>query len=159
LREVAGKLEDDILRRGGTIARTPAGAIVVNLDVSFVKWGPRDKPPGLLFTSLGILAIPAIVIGDSLPMSTWTAADAAALTALGLGAFFDAAIALTPTMNAEAVWEATIVTDDQVLMRLREPVYIRAQDIPLYAKATSLSPLSSWSASAPLHPRVVRYDP
>jgi hypothetical protein len=159
VREVANELESDILRRGGTIARIPAGATVVNLDVNFVKWGPRDKPPGLLGTTAAILAIPAIVIGASAPMSTWTAADAAAFTAIGVGVVADAAIALTPTMNAEAVWEATIVTNDQVVMKVQEPIYIRAHDIPLYAKATNLSPLSSWSSNAPLRARTIRFDP
>jgi hypothetical protein len=159
VRQVASELQDDILRSGGTIARSPTGATVVNLDVDFVRWGPRDKPPGLLGTTLGILAVPGIVIGASVPMSTWTAADAAAFTALGVGAFSDAVIALTPTMNAEAVWKATIVTPDRVIMNLQEPVYIRARDIPLYAKGTSLSPVASWTGSAPLRTRLVRYDP
>jgi hypothetical protein len=159
VREVASELESDILRSGGTIARTPAGATIVNLDVNFVKWGPRDKPPGLLGTTAALLAIPAIVIGASAPMSTWTAADAAAFTAVGVGIVADAAIALTPTMNAEAIWEATIVTNDQVVMRVQEPIYIRAHDIPLYAKATNLSPLSSWSSYAPLRTRTIRFDP
>jgi hypothetical protein len=159
VREVANELEDDILRMGGTIARAPAGATVVNLDVNFVKWGPRDKPPGLLGTTAAVLAIPGIVIGASAPMSTWTAADAAAFTAVGVGVLSDAIIALTPTMNAEAIWEATIVTNDKVVMKLQEPVYIRARDVPLYAKETSLSPVSSWSSNAPLRPRLVRYDP
>jgi hypothetical protein len=159
VRAVADELEADIARGGGSVARAPAGATVVNLDVNFVRWGPRDKPPGLLGTTLGLLAIPGIVIGASQPMSTWTAANAAAFTAVGVGAFVDTVIALTPTMSAEAVWAATIVTDDQVIMKLQEPIYVRAPDIPLYAKATTLSPASSWSESAPLHARVIRYDP
>jgi hypothetical protein len=159
VREVANELEGDILRRGGVIARTPAGATVVNLDVNFVRWGPRDKPPGLLGTTASVLAIPGIVMAASAPMSPWTWADAAAFTAVGVGVLSDAAIALTPTMNAEAVWEATIVTNDRVVMRLQEPVYIRAKDIPLYRKETSLSPVASWSSDAPLRPRLVRFDP
>jgi hypothetical protein len=154
--EVAGELESDIVQGGGVVARSPT---VVNLDVNFVRWGPRDKPPGLVGTELAVLAIPGIVLGASAPMSTWAAADAAALTALGLGAFADAAIALTPTMNAEAVWEATIVTDDRVVMKLQEPVYIRAPDIPLYRKVASLGPMSSWSQPAPLRARMIHYDP
>jgi hypothetical protein len=31
---------------------------------------------------------------------------------------------MTPTMNAEAVWQAPIVTNDRVVMKLQEPVYI-----------------------------------
>jgi hypothetical protein len=159
VQQVAARLGSDVVQSGGVLARQPAGATVVNLDVNFVRWGPRDKPPGLLGTVAGISAIPGIVIGASVPMSTWTAANAAAFTAVGLGAFYDAVIALTPTMNAEAVWEATVVTDDRVIMKLQEQVYIRAPDIPLYAKATSVRPVSSWGTESPLRSRVIRYDP
>ena len=159
VREVADELESDIMQRGGRVARSPAGATVVNLDVNFVRWGPRDKPPGLLFTTLGAMALPFIVIGDSMPMSTWAAADAWAAAAIGYGVVADTAITLTPTMNAEAVWNATIVTNDQVVMKLQEPIYIRAPDIPLYAKAANLSPISSWSSIAPLRAHLIRYDP
>ena len=62
-------------------------------------------------------------------------------------------------MNAEAVCEATIVTNDQVIMQLQQPVYIRAPDIPLYRKATSLGLLASWTDAAPLRSRRIRYDP
>jgi hypothetical protein len=160
VRHIADALESDILRRGGTVTRSPDGATVVNLDVNFVQWGPRDKPAGLLGTTLGLAAIPGIVIGASAPMSTWTAVDAASFAAVGYGALFDALIALYPTMNAEAVWQATIVTNDRVVMKLQEPVYIRSPDIPLYAKETSVSPLSSWSSgNRTLRPRTIRYDP
>jgi hypothetical protein len=159
VQHVADELEADILMRGGKIARSPSRATVVNLDVNFVQWGPRDKPPGLLGTTAAILAVPGIVMGASAPMSTWTAADAAAFTAAGVGVLADAAIALTPTMNAEAIWQATIVTNDRVVMKLQEPVYIRSPDIPLYAKETSLSPVASWGSNEPLRPRLVRYDP
>jgi hypothetical protein len=37
-RMVASKLEADVLRTGGTVARSPYGATVVNLDVEFVRW-------------------------------------------------------------------------------------------------------------------------
>jgi hypothetical protein len=159
IRQVADELEADILRRRGTITRSPVNATVVNLDVTFIRWGPRDKPPGLLGTTLGILAIPPTVIAASAPMSTWTAADAAVFTALGLGVFMDGLIALTPTMNAEAVWQATIVNDDKIVMRLQEPIYVRALDPPLYAKETSLAPAASWSSATPLRQRTIRYDP
>ncbi|HEY2617324.1 MAG TPA: hypothetical protein VGI78_08305 [Acetobacteraceae bacterium] len=159
VRQVADELQRDVLRSGGAVARSPAGATVVNLDVNFVRWGPRDKPPGPIGTLAAVVAIPGIVIGASEPMSVWTGADAAAFTAVGLGVLLDTAVALTPTMNAEAVWEATIVADDQVIMRLQDQVYIRTPDIPLYAKATSLSPITSWQDHAPLRSRVIRFDP
>jgi len=160
VRQVANELEGDILRRGGAIARTPAGATVVNLNVNFVSWGPRDKSPGLLGTTASALTIPAIVVGDSLPLSKWAAAAAAGAGLIGVGVLADTIIAVTPTMNAEAVWEATIVSHDQVLMKVQEPVYIRADDIALYAKAVNLGPLTTWSSSTmPLGVRTVRFDP
>lgn len=159
VRQVGNELEAEILRRGGSIARRPDGATVVNLDVDVVRWGPRDKPPGLVGTTMAVSAIPGIIIGASAPMSLWTAADAASSTTGGFGIFADLIAAMTPTMNAEAVWEATIVTDDRLVMKLQEPIYIRAPDIPLYAKATNLSPVASWKYSAPLVARQIRYAP
>jgi hypothetical protein len=160
IHQVSDELAADIMRRGGIVARSPDGATVVNLDVNFIQWGPRDKPPGLAGTTVGILSIPGIIIGASAPLSTWAAARAAAYTALGVGAFLDGVIALTPTMNAEAIWQATIVTNDRIVMKLQEPVYIRSPDIPLYAKDTTVSPVSSWTNnSGSLRPRTIRYDP
>ena len=159
VRQVADQLERDVLQSGVAVARSPAGATVVNLDVNFVRWGPRDKLPGPIGTLAAVVAIPGIVIGASQPMSIWTAAGTAAFTAAGLGVLHDTVVALTPTMNAEAVWEATIVADDRVIMRLQDQVYIRAPDIPLYAKATSLSSITSWRDEVPLRSRPIRYDP
>ena len=159
VRQVGQALESDILRRGGEIARTPRGATVVNLDVNFVRWGPRDKPAGLLGTMAGALAIPVIGVGDSLPLSTWAAGAAAGVGLLGVGALADTIIAITPTMNAEAVWEATIVSNDRVVMKLQDPIYIRADDIPLYARSVNLGPVSTWSHALPLGVRTIRYDP
>jgi hypothetical protein len=160
VRMVARELESDVLQSGGVVVRSPNGATVVNLDVDFVRWSPRDKPPGLLGTAAAITAIPGIVIGASAPMSTWTAAGAASFAALGYGLFYDAVIAMTPLTNAEAVWKATIITDDRVVMSLHEPVYIRAGDIPLYAKAAAIAPTPSWSNRQPsLAARPMRFDP
>jgi len=158
LRMVGDELEREILRRGGVIARMPTGATVVNLDVDFVQWGPRDKPPGLLATGAGVLTIPAAVIGASQPMSAWTAAGAAGVTAVGVGVLSDTVLAMTPTMNAEAIWKATLLEDNRVVMRLQQPIYIRSNDIPLYAKANTLSPISSDRANSTLQPRTLRYD-
>jgi len=159
LHEVADCLEKDVLRRGGTIARTADGATVVNLGVTVVKWGPRDKPPGLLGTTAALLTTPAIVLASSFPMETWVAADAAGATAAGVGILADGIIAMTPTMNAEAVWSATVATSDRVLMKLSEPVYIRADDIPLYAARVTLGPVISWTSAMPLRTRTIRFDP
>lgn len=160
VREVASELESAVQRTGATVVRSPAGATVVNLDVDFVRWSPRDKPPGLAGTTAAVFGVPALVIADSTPMSTWTAADAAAFSAFGLGFLTDALIALTPTTNAEAIWKATIIVNGQLVMSLHQPVYIRAGDIGLYAKTTDLAPLSSWTGSERGLPvRQIRYDP
>ncbi|WP_158932818.1 hypothetical protein [Acidisphaera sp. S103] len=160
VREVAGELEADILSRGGSVSRTPTGATVVNLDVDFVAWSPRDKPPGLVGTMAGLASLQGTLIGASVPMSRWTAADAAAFSAIGVGAAADMVVALTPTSNTEAIWQASVVTSDQVVMRLQEPVYVRNRDIPLYAKTANLMPVASWSAGdATLAPRLLHLDP
>ena len=159
IQQVASELESEILARGGTIARTPTGATVVNLDVNFVQWGPRDKPPGLDGTMAAITTIPGIIIGASVPMSTWTWADVAGFSAAGYGVLSDLWLASYPTMNAEAVWQATIVTDQQVVLKVSEPVYIRSPDIPLYAKSASLTPVASWSSTPALATRRIRFDP
>jgi hypothetical protein len=160
IRQVATELEADILARGGTVARTPAGATVVNLDVDFVTWSPRDKPPGLVGTTAAVATIPGTVIGASQPMNEWTAANAAGLSAVGVGAAADTIVALTPTSNAEAIWQASIVTGDQVVMQLQQPIYVRDRDIPLYTKTLTLAPVASWGdATAALVPRPLRLDP
>ena len=102
IRAVGDALQGDILARGGTVARTPEGATVVNLDATVVVRGP---------------------------------------------------------LTTEAVWRATIVAGDRVLMSRQEPLYIRDWDIPLYANVASLAPIPSWGSGAPLPVRRVRYDP
>jgi len=160
LREVAGEIEADALRHGGTIARTMSGATVVNLGVSFVQWSPRDKPPGPLGTPAAALAVTGLVLADlGQPYSYAGALTAAGVTAGALGVASDIAVAMTPRTNAEAVWEATIVSADSVIMRLREPVYIRSGDIGLYATGTGLAPAASWSESRRLAVTQVRYQP
>ena len=159
LREVANQVEADILQHGGAIARTPAGATVVNLDVSFVQWSPRDKPPGMLGTEAAAIAATGAVLAGSGPYSYVGALTAAGITAGIVGVAADFSTAITPTSNTEAVWEATVVAGDSVLMRLREPVYIRNNDIALYAKSTDLAPASSWGSSRPLPAVRVRFQP
>jgi hypothetical protein len=157
--QVATQLKADILARGGAVARVPIGATVVNLDVDFVAWSRRDKPPGLLGTT-AVLATPGIVIGASEPMATWTTADAAGAAAAGLGIFIDGLIAMTPLTNAEAIWQASVVTDDQVVMRVQKPLYVRDRDIPLYAAIAHLTPVVSWTeANAALVARPLRLAP
>ena len=159
LRDVAARLESEILRRGGAVARTPAGATVVNLDVDFLRWSPRDKPPGLDATLAGVAAFPGVLIASSAPMARWTAADAAVSTAVGAGLAIDLLTALTPTSNSEAVWDATVMSQDRVVMHMRRPVYVRDADLPLYARASGLAPAASWGGATTLAVRTVRFDP
>ena len=158
--QVATELRADILARGAIVARNPVGATVINLDVDFVKWSPRDKPPGLTGSVAAVEGISGVVVAASLPMSTWTAADAAASGAAGFGILSDALIALTPLSNSEAVWKASVVTDDQVVLSLQKPIYIRDRDISLYAKTADLTPVASWTdANEPLTARPLRLAP
>jgi hypothetical protein len=159
LREVAGEIEADVLRRGGTVSRRVAGATVVNLAVSFVQWSPRDKPPGLLGTEAAAAVVIGGVLADSGPYSYAGGLTAAAVTAGIVGVASDLAVAATPRSNAEAVWEAEIVTADSVIMRLRAPVYIRSGDIGLYATRADVAPALSWSEGRALLATPVRYQP
>jgi hypothetical protein len=112
INEVAIELERDILSGGGTIARTPSNATVVNLDVDFVKCGPRPHR--------------ADFGGD----------------------------------YAEAIWQASVVTGDRVIMQLQRPMYIQTQDIPLYSKTVNLSRSVSWNDNAAALPaRQIRLAP
>jgi hypothetical protein len=45
VRAVAAQLESDILDSGAVVARNPAGATVVNLDVNFFQWGLATSHP------------------------------------------------------------------------------------------------------------------
>jgi hypothetical protein len=160
LQNVAEELQNDILSRGGSIARSANGAIVVNLDVAVISWGPRDKPPGLVGTTGAAIAITGILTGTAAGTWTpWQAARAASWITAAAGVATDLAIALTPTMNAEAVWQASVVTPDRVMMRVREPIYIRDMDVPLYYGDVKLAPVASFGVSSPLRARPVRYDP
>ena len=58
---------------------------------------------------------------------------------------FGLVLAMTPTSNSEAIWQASVVTDTQVVMRVEKPVYVRDHDIPLYTKSATLMPLASWT--------------
>jgi len=159
LHEVAEELQNDILHEGGHVARSPAGASVINLSVDFIKWSPRDKPPGGAFTALGAAAGVGILVGATTPWSHWTGAWDEALLATGAGLLTDTVIALTPTMNAEAIWEASIVSPDRLLFDLREPIYIREGDIPLYSGNVRLAHISSPGPTSTLVARRIRLDP
>ena len=121
--------------------------------------GLQEEPPGLLGTG-------AAVADPSWHSDRRVGADVH-LDSGGRGRIYgsrswkflsDAIIAMTPTMNAEAIWKATILADDRVVMKIQQPVYIRTVYIPLYAKGTSLGPSSSDSGGGPLRALTIRYD-
>jgi hypothetical protein len=117
LKEVAGEVQAEVLRRGGTVARTPTTATVVNLGVDFVRWSPRDKPPAPLIAAgtAGALLTGA-ALASAAPYSTAGALAAAGITAGAWGLASDAVLAMTPMSNTEAILQATIVTRDSVVM-------------------------------------------
>lgn len=175
LREASHQLQSDILHAGGQVARSPAGASVINLDVDFVKWSPRDKPPGAYFSALGAAAGTSLLLATTLPDGTAVhhhgfgagaarmgASDALLASGAGIiaaGLITDTLIALTPTMNAEAIWEASIVSPDRVLFDIREPIYIREGDIPFYYGNVQLAQVPSPGPPALLASRRIRLDP
>jgi hypothetical protein len=93
--------------------------------------------------------------GDILARGGTVARTASGATVVNL----DVTVVARGPETTEAVWQAAVVADDQVLMQLSEAVYIRDWDIPLYAKVVSLAPTSSWNPAIPLPVRRVRYDP
>lgn len=60
-------------------------------------------------------------------------------------------------MNAVAVWQAVVMTNDRQVLKLEEPGYARASDIPLSAKGASLRPIGLRTAPAPLSSRFLRH--
>jgi hypothetical protein len=132
LHQVATQLESIIILTGAVVARAPAEATVVNLDVDFIRWSGGGTTIGPLYEA----------------------------AAIAVGAFTDTVVAFVPTSRTEIVWQATIVADDQVLMNLHDKAYIREDDIPLYARATKLAPIASMGVSTQTpRARQIRYDP
>lgn len=120
------------MTRGFVVATSATGAWVINLKVDVIRWGPRDKPPGTLGVVPGTLAaVGDFVVGD---FST----------------------ALTPTSNSEVAWEATILGDRAILLSVREPLYVRDNDLPLYYGGAETAEIGT--PTFVLSPRRVRYD-
>jgi len=149
LHEVRNALEQEILHRGGTLSRSPANSIVVNLEVDVVQWGTHLRIPGGLATVAGLAAGTAILLNDAAPLSP----AAGFGIAVGAGLVADAILALTPDTNTEAVWKVSVLSSDQVLMTASGPMYISASDIPLYESRTRLSPVVSLTAAVAPRPR------
>jgi hypothetical protein len=128
---------------------------VVNLDIDVVQWGARERVPGGWATVAGLAAGTAILLNDAAPLSP----AAGFGLAVGTGLVTDAALALTPQTNTEVVWNASVLSADQVLLNVGAPVYVTASDIPLYASRTRFSPTVSFSASSAPISRTLRYVP
>jgi hypothetical protein len=155
LQEVRQGLQDEILRRGGTLSRMPANSVVVNLDVDVVRWGARNQPAAGLATVAGLAAGTGVLLANAAPLSPAAGFGIAA----GAGLALDAILAMTPRTNTEAIWKASIIAEDQVVLSISGPVYIGPSDASLYASETRLSPTVSFSAANQPIPRQLRFVP
>ena len=144
LQSVAESLRTNIVNSGGAIARTPAGAVVINLQVDHVKHGPREQPAGGEFTALGTaVAVGAAISGGTPYANPWIAAAVAGGSALAGGILADAYLSQYPLMTGEVMWRASIVTPQQVLMRVGSTVYVSSGDLALYAGDVTLSEMTT----------------
>lgn len=153
-------LEADILRRGGIVARGPAQAVIVNLEVDVVRWSPRPPWQDGTFTALGLAAGAGVMIADHSVaaggIGLTALQGALALGALGLAA--DLVRASSPAQfGSEAAWQASIYVSDRLAFRLRQPMYIRTNDAPLYVAHSNLAPINT-GGNVSLPVRAVRYD-
>jgi len=163
LQSVSASLQSAIIAAGGTVARTPEGATVINLRVDFVRHGPREQAPGGAGTVAGAAYGMSSIAGSSAMANAsttmWPAAGAAAGAALATGFLADQFLLANPTMAAEATWQASISTSKQVLMQIGAPMYIASGDVPLYAGDVRLAEMTSPGAATNVAVRKMRYDP
>jgi hypothetical protein len=71
----------------------------------------------------------------------------------------DAILAMTPQTDTEAIWKASVVSADRVVLSISGPVYIGPSDASLYLSETRLSPMVSFSAANQPIPRQLRFVP
>jgi hypothetical protein len=159
LQEVGDTLKADITNRGGTIARVPDGAVVINLQVDYLKHGPRDQLPGGELTAIAVASGAGALISAMSPATTWASGGIAAGTLLGAAVLGDVYKSAYPVMNGEVIWRASIVSPQQVLMQVGAPLYVSAGDIPLYAGNVKLAQLTTPGVSTMVEARRMRYDP
>jgi len=159
LQAVADTLKADIANHGGTVARIPDGAVVINLQVGYVKHGPRDQLPGGELTALSVAAVAGGIIAGVSPTSSWAAGGTAAGALVAAAVAGDVYKGMYPTLNGELIWQASIVTPQQVLMQVGAPLYVSASDIPLYAGDVTLTQMTTPGAPTVLEARRMRYDP
>jgi len=159
LQEVATTLKTDITNRGGTIARVPDGAVVINLQVDYLKHGPRDQLAGGELTAIAVASAAGGLISAMSPANTWATGGIAAGTLLGAAVLGDMYKSAYPVMTGEVMWQASIVSPQQVLMQVGAPLYVSAGDIPLYAGDVKLAQLTTPGTSTVVEARRMRYDP
>jgi len=160
LQSVADSLRTNIVNAGGTVARTPAGAVVINLSVDYVKHGPREQLPGGEFAALGtVIAAGAAIAGGTPYSNPWVAAAVAGGSALAYGILADAYAAQYPSLGGEMMWRASVVSSQQVLMRVGAPVYVPTGDLPLYRGDTTLAEMNTPGTVMAPAVRRMRYDP
>jgi hypothetical protein len=155
LHEVRAGLQTEILARGGTVSRSPADAVVVNLDIDVVHWGAGTTWPGGLGTISGLATGAAILLASGAPYSSAAGFGIAA----GTGIAADAILSTVPNTNVEAVWAASILRGGEVLMEVREPVYVGRYDARLYESATRFGAMESFASRVENVPVQLRYTP
>lgn len=155
LHEVQAELQSEILHRGGIVTTSPVGAMIINLDVDVLRWGGPHRYPGGLLTVGGLAAGTGILLANAAPLSPAAGFGVAA----GAGLAADLLVAATPRTNVEAVWQATILMGDKLMLDIRHPIYVGEWDIPLHASRTRLTAQSSPGAALTATPVRLRYDP
>jgi hypothetical protein len=154
LHSVREALAGEILRRGGSVRRSAAEAVVVNLDVEVVGWGPRPQATNGLGTLAGAAVGVGLLVGQSAPI---TILEAAGLS-LAAGVATDVVSAMAAqNFTAEAAWRASIYEGDRLTFQQREPMYIHAGDIPLYRGTARLAAVSTGPTTTSLPIVPVRY--
>jgi hypothetical protein len=155
LQEVKQTIEAELMRRDVDVARGPAGATVINLDIDVVRWGADHIYAGGALAAVGIGGAVADIIATSSPV---TAAGTAALIGAGAVAT-DVGLAAYPMTDSEAVWRATIVSNNRVLMKADEVLYINPSDIALYRGTVELAAMSTPGLTQFGSARQLRYAP
>ena len=162
LQAVSDALKADIIASGGTVARVPDGATVINLRVDFVRHGPREQIPGglgtLVGTTAGLATLAASPGAGAATLGSWGAAGVTAGAGLVSGMLIDQFLLNNSTMAGEAIWSASISTPQQVLMQVGAPVYISSTDIPFYTGDARLAELTTPGVSTRLETKRMRYS-
>jgi len=158
LQGVADSLRTSITNSGGTVSRTPVGAVVINLDVAWVKHGMRDQLAGGEFTTAGAIATLATFAAAGAPYSSpWVGAAAATGALMGSSIIADTYLNAYPVKTGEIMWRATVASPQQVLMQVGGPMYVSASDLALYAGDTRLAEMTTPGTPISVQARRIRY--